>query len=71
MLTIGTHFFDEACLDLRGFGFAFVGHRIGSKSSFPKVTGMMEEHLLVLVLSSCNLGHTRLEAFNFLHEFHL
>jgi hypothetical protein len=68
MLTIGANILDKAWSNFRRVNLALAYFWKGSKSLLAIVTCMMEEHLLVLVLSSFKLLHTRLKAFNLLHE---
>jgi hypothetical protein len=71
MLTIGANILDKTWSNFWRVNLALAYFRKGSKSLLDIVTCMMEEHLLVLVLSFCKLLHTRLKAFNLLHELHL
>jgi hypothetical protein len=71
MLILEINILDKAWSNFRRVNLALAYFRKGSKSLLTIVTCMMEEHLLVLVLSSCQLVHTRLKAFNLLHELHL
>jgi hypothetical protein len=64
MLTIGANILDKAWSNFRRVNLALAYFQKGSKSILAIVTCMMEEHLLVLVPSSCKLLHTRLKAFN-------
>jgi hypothetical protein len=66
ILIIGANILDKAWSNLRRVNLAFAYFRKGSKSLLAIVTCMMEEYLLVLVLSSCKLLHARLKAFKLL-----
>jgi hypothetical protein len=64
MLTIGANILDKAWSNFWRVNLVLAYFQKGSKSLLAIVTCMMEEHLLVLVPSSCKLLHTRLKAFN-------